>query len=99
MSFNIPFLYLQSKTLELTEFVPLAIVTLTPVNYPDTVDRRILKFESAFDTIDVGRSSRTEGKQLEPGTDNAWFSSRVISRTHAKIWANPHEKVHIRITS
>jgi hypothetical protein len=95
-----PPLELTKYTMYLTNMSFLAVVTLSPVHYPDNLDsERILVFNSAYDTIEVGRSSKTEGKQLEPDVNNAWFSSRVISRTHAKIWTNPDKKVASRYSS
>ncbi|OKL57915.1 hypothetical protein UA08_06785 [Talaromyces atroroseus] len=50
---------------------------------PDTLPFRSLTFSSNDDTIPIGRASKSEAKNLVPDHDNGWFSSRVMSRSHA----------------
>ncbi|KKZ64698.1 hypothetical protein EMCG_09409 [[Emmonsia] crescens] len=60
-------------------------VTLTPLNFKDPVERRVLTLSSDTDQIVIGRSSKEPTKDLKPAPNNAWFDSRVMSRSHAII--------------
>jgi hypothetical protein len=43
--------------------------------------------------IKVGRGSQNGGKELLPAEQNAWFESRVMSRAHAILQADPIARV------
>ncbi|KAL4888839.1 hypothetical protein BDV59DRAFT_187893 [Aspergillus ambiguus] len=59
------------------------IVTLYPLD--ETLPRTLI-FGSDTDSVEIGRSSKRESKNLPPQSDNALFDSRVMSRKHAKMW-------------
>ncbi|KAK2809043.1 hypothetical protein FQN50_004096 [Emmonsiellopsis sp. PD_5] len=67
-------------------------VTFTPVNYVDPIPRRVLTITEETDGIVIGRSSKASAKDLIPARDNAWFDSRVMSRSHAIIKVSPQKQ-------
>ncbi|EEH50339.2 uncharacterized protein PADG_06418 [Paracoccidioides brasiliensis Pb18] len=60
-------------------------VTLTLLNSKCSVGPRVLTLSSDTEKIVIGRSSKATNKKLVPAQNNAWFDSRVMSRTHATI--------------
>lgn len=64
------------------------ILTLHPVSSTDTFPYRALTFTPKFDTIPIGRASKSESKNLAPAENNGWFESRVMSRNHAMLRAS-----------
>ncbi|KAI9806745.1 MAG: hypothetical protein M1825_006202 [Sarcosagium campestre] len=66
-----------------------AHVTLTPLNFPDEFHNRKVHLTSPSDTIEVGRSSKNNTKNLLAAPDNTWIDSPVMSRRHAKFWISP----------
>ncbi|RMJ22017.1 FHA domain protein, partial [Aspergillus sp. HF37] len=70
-----------------------AVVTLHPLFLPDILPFRSLTFASGLDTINVGRASKRENKNLTPAHHNAWFESRVMSRDHASLSVSLGSKV------
>ncbi|EEQ91503.1 uncharacterized protein BDCG_06623 [Blastomyces dermatitidis ER-3] len=63
------------------------VVTISPINFKDPIENRVLTISSEKDEIVIGRSSRVPTKDLNPARDNAFFDSRVMSRSHAVITA------------
>ncbi|KLJ07330.1 hypothetical protein EMPG_17190 [Blastomyces silverae] len=63
------------------------VVTISPINFKDPVEDRVLTLSSDKDEIVIGRSSRVPTKDLNPARNNAFFDSRVMSRSHAVITA------------
>lgn len=55
---------------------------------------RAIKLDTSNNyTVRIGRGSRSGGKDLYPSDSNAWFESRVMSREHAILRAEPSSKV------
>ncbi|KAI4178471.1 MAG: hypothetical protein LQ348_005603 [Seirophora lacunosa] len=72
-----------------------AIVTLTPRN--DESDfTRVITLKSPSDSIIIGRASKTASKGLVGLPENAWFSSPIMSREHAKLFMASDRAVHIQ---
>ncbi|PGH00352.1 hypothetical protein GX51_05850 [Blastomyces parvus] len=63
------------------------VVTINPVNPKDFFENRVLTLSSEKDEIVIGRSSKVPSKDLNPARNNAFFDSRVMSRSHALISA------------
>ncbi|KAI9881546.1 MAG: hypothetical protein M1830_000110 [Pleopsidium flavum] len=61
-------------------------ITLTAVNYPDDFRQRVITLTPALRVLNIGRSSKSETKNLVAAEDNAWFDSPVMSREHARLW-------------
>lgn len=53
---------------------------------------RYLTLEAPSYSIRIGRGSRSGSKDLYPADNNAWFDSRVMSREHAVLKAQPDTK-------
>ncbi|KKK24465.1 hypothetical protein ARAM_005528 [Aspergillus rambellii] len=70
-----------------------AVVFLHHLSLPDVLPYRSLKFKSDSDSIDIGRASKRENKNLAPARNNGLFDSRVMSRTHATIHVSLEDKV------
>jgi hypothetical protein len=75
--------------------VPVAVVTLHPVYCPDTLPFRSLTFSSDDDTVAIGRSSKSQNKNLVPLHNNGWFESRVMSRQHAVLRISMQKEVYL----
>jgi pSer/pThr/pTyr-binding forkhead associated (FHA) protein len=58
-------------------------VTLTLQRGEDILSGRSITFKNSSGSLQVGRASKTERKQLVPADDNLWISNPVISREHA----------------
>ena len=71
------------------------IVTLTLRNLDnvDPIPERRIILKSPNWSVKIGRGTQSGDEKLRPSADNAWFSSRVMSRSHAMIYANPESKV------
>ena len=68
-------------------------VELKVINRDESHPNRVLTLDTANNfTIQIGRGSRSGGKELYPAADNAWFDSRVMSREHAILRAHPNRK-------
>lgn len=74
-----------------------AVVTLCPLVF-DVLPFRCLTFDSDSDSINIGRSSKREAKNLTPADNNAWFESRVMSRNHASLRVSLEDKVRAQST-
>ncbi|KAI0400227.1 hypothetical protein F4802DRAFT_602226 [Xylaria palmicola] len=55
---------------------------------PCSIPNRRLVFTRAATTIQIGRSSEVTSKGFVPAHDNAWFDNPVMSRRHAKLFAD-----------
>ncbi|OXV10090.1 hypothetical protein Egran_02148 [Elaphomyces granulatus] len=64
------------------------ILTLHPISSTDAFPYRKMTFTPKFDTIPIGRASKSESKNLAPAEDNGWFESRIMSRNHAMLRAS-----------
>jgi hypothetical protein len=73
--------------------MPPVVVTLNPVYLPDSLPFRSLTFTSDNYTIPIGRSSKSQVKNLVPAHNNGWFDSRVMSRSHAVFSVSFDKKV------
>ncbi|KAK6514905.1 hypothetical protein TWF506_007267 [Arthrobotrys conoides] len=74
----------------------IAEVILTPTgDIPDSVGTRTIPISRKEPLITVGRSSRNKTKNLQPGHDNAYFDSPVMSRLHSWIKCDEGGKVLI----
>lgn len=71
------------------------VVTLHPVYSPDTLPFRSLTFSSDNDTVTIGRSSKSQSKNLVPQHNNGWFESRVMSRNHALLGVSLQKEVRL----
>lgn len=58
-------------------------VVLTPLSSGHTLARTFTLSEDHPD-FEIGRSSKRDVKNRSPASDNGWFDSGVMSRTHAK---------------
>ncbi|KAL8960485.1 MAG: hypothetical protein Q9193_002820 [Seirophora villosa] len=77
------------------EFQHKAVVTLTPRN--DESDfTRVITLAYPSDSIIIGRASKTASKGLVGLPENAWFSSPIMSREHAKLFMASDRAVHIQ---
>jgi pSer/pThr/pTyr-binding forkhead associated (FHA) protein len=68
----------------------LAMLYLTPMN--DTFERKIITVPFYPDVLRIGR--QTNNKTL-PTPQNGYFDSKVMSRSHAEIWADGNGKIWI----
>lgn len=71
------------------------VVRLEVINEEDAGESnayRYLTLEAPSYSVRIGRGSRSGSKDLEPAENNAWFDSRVMSREHAILRANPGNK-------
>lgn len=68
-------------------FTPELRVTLALEQGDDAYDTRVIAFEETGGSMQVGRASKTERKQLLAAKDNLWISNPVISREHAVLSA------------
>ncbi|KAF3286846.1 hypothetical protein TWF970_008681 [Orbilia oligospora] len=74
----------------------IAEVVLTPTgDVPDSVGTRTIPITRKEPLVIVGRSSRNKTKNLQPGHDNAYFDSPVMSRLHSWIKCDEGGKVLI----
>ncbi|KAF3286847.1 hypothetical protein TWF970_008681 [Orbilia oligospora] len=72
----------------------IAEVVLTPTgDVPDSVGTRTIPITRKEPLVIVGRSSRNKTKNLQPGHDNAYFDSPVMSRLHSWIKCDEGGKV------
>jgi pSer/pThr/pTyr-binding forkhead associated (FHA) protein len=76
---DVPYLYHRAHTQEEVQ------VTLNLDAGEDAFNTRVLTFPTNGGSLQVGRASKTEKKQLIPAVDNMWLSNPVISRSHAQL--------------
>ncbi|KAJ9603832.1 hypothetical protein H2200_011353 [Cladophialophora chaetospira] len=67
-------------------------VTLKDVNYRDPIPERTLVLEAPNWQVNIGRGTQSGYEDLTPAPNNAWFDSRVMSRSHAILRADPETK-------
>jgi hypothetical protein len=71
-------------------------VQIDVFNNVDSFPSRRFSLEWPTYQIKVGRGSHSGEKELFPASNNAWFESRVMSRQHAILQADPVTKVQPR---
>jgi len=69
----------------------LAMLYLTPIN--DTFERKTITVPFYPDVLRIGRQTNNE---TLPTPQNGYFDSKVMSRSHAEIWADYNGKIWIR---
>lgn len=67
-------------------------VHLSDVNREETLPDRIITLKPPTWTFEIGRGSSSDDTII-PGPDNAWFTSKVMSRQHAILKADPNSKL------
>ncbi|KAL2441979.1 hypothetical protein ABEF95_016984 [Exophiala dermatitidis] len=72
--------------------LPSATVVLRDVDHLDSIPERTITLEAPDWKVKVGRGSLSSADALRPTSKNAWFDSRVMSRNHAVLRANPYAK-------
>lgn len=68
-------------------------VKLEVVNFDEPHPSRVFTLKGPSYAIRIGRGSKSGNKELVPASNNAWFDSRVMSREHALLKADPAEGV------
>lgn len=68
-------------------------VELRVVNFHDPHPTRAFVLRSPTYAIRIGRGSKSGNRELFPASYNAWFDSRVMSREHAVLKADPDTRV------
>jgi hypothetical protein len=68
-------------------------VELRVVNSKDSHPTRNFILRSPAYAIRIGRGSKSGNRELYPASHNAWFDSRVMSREHAVLKADPDDRV------
>ncbi|KIX00622.1 uncharacterized protein Z518_09687 [Rhinocladiella mackenziei CBS 650.93] len=66
-----------------------ATLTLRDVDEHDSLPERTIILKSPDWEIKIGRGTLSGNENLHPAKENAWFDSRVMSRDHAILLANP----------
>jgi hypothetical protein len=74
----------------------LVSVQIEVFNNVDSYPSRRFNLEWPTYQIKVGRGSQSGEKELFPASNNAWFESRVMSRQHAILQADPVTKVQLK---
>ncbi|KAK5045236.1 hypothetical protein LTR84_009342 [Exophiala bonariae] len=69
-----------------------ANITIQDVEYIDSIAVRHIVLSEPDWSIKIGRGSSTGDDALRPAENNAWFDSRVMSRNHAVLRADPTTK-------
>ncbi|KIV81833.1 hypothetical protein PV11_03984 [Exophiala sideris] len=78
---------------------PQVTVTLRNLDKIDPIPERHIVLKSPSWSVKIGRGTQSGDEQLRPSANNAWFDSRVMSRSHAMIYADPENKtVYIQDT-
>lgn len=67
-------------------------VHLSDINFSESLPDRIITLEHPTWSIDIGRGSCSDDN-IVPEADNAWFTSKVMSRQHATIKAHPESMI------
>ncbi|KAI1608750.1 hypothetical protein EDD37DRAFT_387820 [Exophiala viscosa] len=76
---------------------PQVTLTLRNLDNVDPIPERHIVLKSPKWSVKIGRGTQSGDEQLRPSASNAWFNSRVMSRSHAMIYADPENKtVHIQ---
>ena len=71
-----------------------ASVTLKDVDNSDPIPRRTIVLKAPEWEIQVGRGTLNSELNLRPAEDNTYFDSRVMSRHHAILRADPLTRVY-----
>lgn len=67
-------------------------IHLSDVDCNEQFPDRIISLSYPDFSLTIGRGSQSD-ENIEPGPDNAWFSSRVMSRQHALLRADPYDQI------
>ncbi|KAK5082177.1 hypothetical protein LTR05_007320 [Lithohypha guttulata] len=67
-------------------------IHISDVNQQELYPDRIITLEYPSWTYDIGRGSSSD-EAIVPGPENAWFTSKVMSRQHAMLMAHPETKI------
>ncbi|KIY03310.1 uncharacterized protein Z520_01777 [Fonsecaea multimorphosa CBS 102226] len=71
-------------------------LTLRELDFREPIPKRTLTLEAPDWEVRIGRGTGSRIEELTPAENNAWFDSRVLSRRHAVLRANPTTKeIHI----
>lgn len=73
----------------------LANITIRDVEGVDSITVRQIVLSQPNWSIKIGRGSLNGDESLRPAEDNAWFDSRVMSRNHAILRADPITRVSL----
>ncbi|OQV02935.1 FHA domain-containing protein isoform 2 [Cladophialophora immunda] len=68
-------------------------VTLEELDSHEPIPKRVVTLEAPDWEFRIGRGTGGRIEELTPAEDNAWFDSRVLSRRHAILRANPAIKL------
>jgi hypothetical protein len=68
-------------------------VELRVIDFEDPHPTRNFILRSPTYAIRIGRGSKSGNRELYPASHNAWFDSRVMSREHAVLKADPDDRV------
>lgn len=71
---------------------PAVSINLSDIDCNEALPDRIVSLSYPHFSIAVGRGSQSD-ETIEPRPDNAWFSSRVMSRQHATIRADAETRI------
>ncbi|KAJ2988353.1 hypothetical protein NUW58_g4021 [Xylaria curta] len=71
-----------------TAHIARLVVVVLRSRGPYSIPRRRLVFSPSRPSMSIGRSSKVHTKGYIPAIDNAWFENPVMSRQHAKLFAN-----------
>ena len=75
-----------------------AHVTLRALDIPIDPAVRTINLNPTKKTIKIGRASKSLVKGIQGATDNAWFDSPVMSRSHAEIVYITSDRVRLLYT-
>lgn len=76
---------------EKTNYLAVSI-NLSDIDCHEPLPDRIVSLSFPEFSIAIGRGSQSDGN-IQPRPDNAWFNSRVMSRQHATIRADPDTRM------
>lgn len=69
------------------------VVTLRDVDHRDPIPTRSVVLRAPAWQVKIGRGTQSGNEGLIPTQENAWFDSRVMSRSHALLLADPASQV------
>ncbi|OAP65576.1 hypothetical protein AYL99_01548 [Fonsecaea erecta] len=67
-------------------------ITLRELDSREPIPKRVITLEGPDWELRIGRGTESRIEELTPAENNAWFASRVLSRRHAILHANPTTK-------
>lgn len=72
---------------------PSATIIIHDVDDVDSISMRSVVLSEPCWSLKIGRGTLSGDEGLRPAEDNAWFDSRVMSRNHAILRADPITRV------